>query len=90
VAIKSKIHIFVEFALQLLADQLKARTAIGQAKMANEMELELDGNENEEKMEIEMATEMNSNEELKELLSILEQFIPLLMEALKQKYDKVS
>jgi hypothetical protein len=31
-----------------------------------------------------------SSDDIKEVLNLLEQFIPLLLDALKQKYDKVG
>uniref|UniRef100_A0A915MTL2 Uncharacterized protein n=1 Tax=Meloidogyne javanica TaxID=6303 RepID=A0A915MTL2_MELJA len=65
IAIKSKMHIFVEFAFQILVDQLKGRS--------------------------ENTPVLNDNPtQAKEFIPLLEQFIPLLLEALKKKYDKIT
>uniref|UniRef100_A0A1I8B7M8 DUF6700 domain-containing protein n=1 Tax=Meloidogyne hapla TaxID=6305 RepID=A0A1I8B7M8_MELHA len=78
IAIKSKMHIFVEFALQILVDQLKGRPIT--------LEIE-NGNYIEQGKIYGFDDKPNQN---KEFIPLLEEFIPILFEALKKKYDKMT
>uniref|UniRef100_A0A914NPT3 U3 small nucleolar RNA-associated protein 20 C-terminal domain-containing protein n=1 Tax=Meloidogyne incognita TaxID=6306 RepID=A0A914NPT3_MELIC len=78
IAIKSKMHIFVEFAFQILVDQLKGRSVNVET-------------ENENLIEEENSLVLNDNPtQAKEFIPLLEQFVPLLLEALNKKYDKIT
>ncbi|KAL3089772.1 hypothetical protein niasHT_020214 [Heterodera trifolii] len=92
VALKSKVHIFVEFALQILIDQI----AIIRHHLIEKSEKLADGgeeSEDEHKTEEEGPKNTKSvsekSEDRQQIVSLLEQFVPLIIEALKQKYDKI-
>uniref|UniRef100_A0A914HMA1 Uncharacterized protein n=1 Tax=Globodera rostochiensis TaxID=31243 RepID=A0A914HMA1_GLORO len=96
VAVKSKVHIFVEFALQILVDQLaKLRHLLpnsGEVGGNCDDEEEHDNRdkcEEENKKNDKIFEDKLKASDLQQIVPLLEQFVPLIIEALKQKYDKV-
>jgi hypothetical protein len=80
VALKSKVSIFVEFGLQLVADVFKSRTAQQQMD-----ELEEDGTVPSSSSTIAGTTTTISWADA----ALVDSFVPITIDALKLKYDKV-
>uniref|UniRef100_A0A183BKH0 DRIM domain-containing protein n=1 Tax=Globodera pallida TaxID=36090 RepID=A0A183BKH0_GLOPA len=96
VAVKSKVHIFVEFALQILVDQLaKLRHLLPSSGEVEGNSDEKEEHDNRDKFEEEnikndkIFEDKSEASDLQQIVPLLEQFVPLLIEALKQKYDKI-
>ncbi|CAK5082193.1 unnamed protein product [Meloidogyne enterolobii] len=87
-------HIFVEFAFQILVDQLKGRSVNVETENENclffyfKLILDLFFLI---VIEEENSPVLNDNPtQAKEFIPLLEQFVPILLEALKKKYDKIT